>query len=133
MGGMSLMRGCRWPTGACLGGGRTAAALSFGLTPDFDLIPPAPPSVAWTIDADPSNKLATTIPTPDIIDIFNSPDFELACDALCVSGQDRDLQLHQGFVREILRYLCNRGRRAWELRRIELFRPGWTGGTLTAN
>ena len=122
MGGMSLMRGCRWPTGACLGAGRMAAAESLWSMRGCDLIPPAPLSVAWTIDADPSSKLATTIPTPDIIDISNSPDFELACDALCVSGQDRGVQLHQGFVREILRYLCNHGRRVLKPRPIGLFR-----------
>jgi hypothetical protein len=109
MAGMSLIRGCRWPTGACLNGG-VIAAVSAWFMPNLDLVPSASPSVAWTIEADPRNKLATTIPTPDIIDIFNSPDFELACDAWCVVGQDCGLQLHAGFARGILRYPCNHGR-----------------------
>jgi hypothetical protein len=67
MGGTSLMRGCRWPTGACLGGGRVTAAVSLWLMPGLALIPPASLSVARTIEADPSSKVATTIPAPDSI------------------------------------------------------------------
>src|SRR5262249_42810749 len=102
-GGMSLTRGCRWPTGACLGGG-TIAALSLRLMANLDLVPSAP-SVAWTIEADPRSRAATTIAAPDIIDIFNSPDFELARDALCVVGQDCGRRLHHGFARSPSRYL----------------------------
>ena len=70
--GTSLIRGCRWPTGACLGDDVIAVESPLSVTnPDLTL--PASFSAAWAMEANPSTNAATAILAPDIIDILVLP------------------------------------------------------------
>ena len=99
--GMSLVRGCRWPTGACRGDDIIAVVLPLG-APGPGLILPASISAAWAMQADPRTHAATASLAPDIIDILVSPILDY--DASCVVDQDCGLQLQSGFAREKCRY-----------------------------
>ena len=99
--GTSLIRGCRWPTGACLGDDIITLVLPLS-PPNPDLPLPASFSVAWAIEADPRTNAATAILAPDIIDILVLPILDY--DASCVVDQDCGVLLQSGFAREKWRY-----------------------------